>query len=229
MINVIYPIKDLILNFFKLLADLKPTDWDKTTFYKNEKVSVIAIRLLKSKFEFLTNYTETDRAILKVFNDPIDLNSVNLLVPKLSAIVENTEHLDGLNIPKIYAEFWLQQQHLRHSIYNQQLMEKPFYFPFLNYKMMALAKHYEDIVAAENNLVKVDIVGEAGGVWLIKKQNYGWEFTTETQNEADAIVYIDQQIAWLLLTGGVNLMEANQYYQILGDKNLGSHVLNMGY
>jgi hypothetical protein len=77
------------------------------------------------------------------------------------------------------------------------------------------------------DVLKVEIVGKAGGVWSIVKKNNEWVSTSDDNINPKALIYIDQQIAWLLFSGGINPTDAGQYYQINGDVNLASYVLEM--
>jgi hypothetical protein len=40
-------------------------------------------------------------------------------------------------------------------------------------------------------------------------------------------VYIDQNIAWILFSGGIDIYEAAQYWQVIGNQELGRHVLSL--
>jgi hypothetical protein len=101
-----------------------------------------------------------------------------------------------------------------------------FYFPFLNAVMQNLANHYLNMYAEIGTTLLVEIVGQAGGKWIIQKQQIGWKNIESQYDGADATIYLDQQLAWLLFDGALNLNEIGQYYQIIGNKRLGNHFLN---
>ena len=69
-------------------------------------------------------------------------------------------------------------------------------------------------------------MGEAGGTWSIIRSGDSWEFI-DREGMAYAEVYIDQNIAWMLLSKGIDFFEAEQYWQVIGDYDLGSHALKM--
>ncbi|OAQ39102.1 hypothetical protein A5893_10555 [Pedobacter psychrophilus] len=131
------------------------------------------------------------------------------------------------DIAREYSERWLHQQQIRQALNDQILLESKFYHPFLEISMQALPHTYKNIEANNGDTLKVEIVGEAGGTWCIIKKNDRWNFTEENEKNPKALIYIDQQIAWLLFSGGINPMDASQYYQIHGDFNLASQVLKM--
>ncbi|HEY1010356.1 MAG TPA: hypothetical protein VGE58_09605, partial [Daejeonella sp.] len=107
------------------------------------------------------------------------------------------------------------------SILNREL-----YFPFLQISMLALPFHYSTQTAPEGTTIKINIVGEAGGSWVISRTEKSWEFSS-TDAEANNQVYIDQNIAWMLFSKGIDIYEAQQYWQISGNYQLGFHALKM--
>lgn len=141
-------------------------------------------------------------------------------------LVENKEQ-DGLSVHQNYAKKWLLQQQIRFALNNQLLLKRDYYFPFLTIVMQALAHTYSKVKAHIGATVKVEIVGESGGVWCIIKEKENWILTPQEIINPTALVYIDQQIAWLLFSEGINPMDAAQYYQLHGDTELGSHALKL--
>ncbi len=131
------------------------------------------------------------------------------------------------DIAREYSERWLHQQQIRQALNDQTLLQSKFYHPFLEISMQALPHFYKNIEANNGDTLKVEIVGEAGGIWCIVKKDDEWIFTQENEINPKSLIYIDQQIAWLLFSGGINPMDASQYYQIHGDVNLASQVLKM--
>lgn len=104
--------------------------------------------------------------------------------------------------------------------------EKGKYHSFLEIAMLGLPSHYRIKTAPDGAIVKITIVGEAGGSWSIIRQNNTWEFT-DLELEANTQVYIDQNIAWMLLSKSIDIFEAEQYWQIIGDYELGFHALTL--
>jgi len=141
-------------------------------------------------------------------------------------LLENNEQ-DKLDIHHHYSKSWLKQQQIRFALNDQFLLKRTYYFPFLDTLMQSLPQTYFDVTTHIGATVKVEIVGEAGGVWCIIKEKENWILTQQVINNPSALVYIDQQIAWLLFSKGINPMDAAQYYQIHGDVNLGSYALKL--
>ena len=130
------------------------------------------------------------------------------------------------DIAREYTERWVHQQQIRQAVGAQSLLEKQFYSPFLQICMKALPYHFKDLNPALNTLISVEIVGDAGAVWSIIRRVDQWEFTN-SESKADAHVYIDQNIAWMLFSNSIDIQASSQYWQVIGDQDLGGHVLMM--
>jgi uncharacterized protein (TIGR03083 family) len=130
------------------------------------------------------------------------------------------------DIAREYTERWHHQQQIRLAVGAESILQEDLYFPFLDISMLALPYHYRSLSAAEGLSVKVNIVGEAGGSWTIQKKDNSWQFVSN-ETETTSLVYIDQNIAWMLLSRGIDIHEAQQYWQVSGNYELGFHVLKM--
>jgi hypothetical protein len=93
--------------------------------------------------------------------------------------------------------------------------------------MQALPYHFRNFNYPEGTLVRLEIVGDSGGVWSIIRRESRWEFSAESVEIASQ-VYIDQNIAWILLSNGIEINQAKQYWQVIGDQELGMHALALG-
>jgi len=132
------------------------------------------------------------------------------------------------DIAREYTERWLHQQQIRQAVGAEGLLDRELYFPFLNILMQALPytfnKHHADALTGSS--VRVDVVGQSAGSWMIEKGTGDWFFTAPHSNP-DAQVYVDEHIAWLLFTRGIDVLEARQFWQVMGDQELGSAALKM--
>ncbi len=138
------------------------------------------------------------------------------------------EHSENwFDIAREYTERWLHQQQIRFALNDQKLLAPSFYSPYLQTAMQALPYTYLKVKAPADTIVKVEVVGDAGNSWVIIKEKSFWSFIDNEVKEPNALVYIDQQIAWLLFSKGINAEEAGQYFQLHGDRALGSYALKM--
>lgn len=153
----------------------------------------------------------------------LDLNSPALF-PVAWAGEQQSE--TWFDIAREYTERWHHQQQIRLATGSGCLLEPELYHPFLEISMLALPFHYKLKTAEEGVTIKVIVVGDAGGSWTIVRKNNTWEFKNAEGN-AGTQVYIDQNIAWMLFSKGIDIFEAKQYWQIFGDYELGFHALKM--
>ncbi|WP_017257898.1 hypothetical protein [Pedobacter arcticus] len=225
MINVQYPFLDLTQALLALLKTLKPTDWAKTTLFKNYKINGLAKDLVQIHVNILTKQLNAFTLNIGEIDTVADSASIKESCESLAHLLENNNIVFELD-EKEYAYCWLLQQYIRQALNNQDLLVKAFYFPFLNTVMQNFAGHYQRVEANEDVIVKVEIVGEAGGIWSIEKSAAGWTSVTE-HKPATVTIYLDQQIAWLLFTNALHVSEIGQFYQLIGNKQLGSYFLNM--
>lgn len=224
MINVQYPFLDLTKALLSLIKNLKPADCDKKTLLKDYKITKLVKYLLALHINNLAQSADAFTLSLDETDTSLDLTFIAENINKLEKVLKNKGDVD---IDKTkYSQAWLIQQYIRQALNNQDLIKKEFYFPFLDTLMLRLTTHYQHIKAEDGTAIKIEIVGEAGGVWVIEKTKIGWQ-KSSTNKIADITVYLDQQIAWLLLSNALYVNEIGQFYQIIGDKSLGSHFLKM--
>lgn len=130
------------------------------------------------------------------------------------------------DVAREYTERWLHQQQIRQAVGAGSILEPYFYQPFLQICMKALVFHYRDLNFPEGTSLIVEIVGDAGGKWSIIRKGGKWQFD-HSERLSDAQVFIDQNITWMLFSKGIDIIEAGQYWQVIGDQELGRHVLTM--
>lgn len=156
------------------------------------------------------------------------LSRLNLHAPALYPVSWAGEETSAnwFDIAREFTERWLHQQQIRLAVGADPLTAGSLYLPFLNVCMRALPFHYRDIIADEGTVLEISIVGQPGAIWRIVFENGNWQFD-HSDRAAGTSVYIDQNIAWLLFSKGIEPQEAVQYWQVLGNEELGRHVLTM--
>jgi uncharacterized protein (TIGR03083 family) len=154
------------------------------------------------------------------------LHSLDLDAKSIFPVSWAGEHIstNRFDIAREYTERWHHQQQIRQAVGAKSITCRELYNPFLLICMQALPYHFRNFKYPEGTLVRLEIVGDAGGVWSIIRRGSGWEFSTES-GEIASQIYIDQNIAWILLSKGIEINEAKQYWQVIGDQELGMHAL----
>ena len=240
MDNAVNLYQRLNSKLFELLSSLSLEQLNKNVSGESYKVRDIVIQLLEESSHNLSLFNQkfySNTADLKQYKDHniqfllADLQSVqDLLSPYFNGFfnptVEIEKNVVAIGLLEFYAKNWLLQQKMRQALGKNLLLEADFYLPFLEFCMRFLPQHLKRISFENDTLISISIVSETSRSWQIICKGQIWELT-EPQEHSDTQVYIDQNIAWILFSGGVDIYEASQYWQIIGNQEFGRHVLSM--
>jgi hypothetical protein len=138
------------------------------------------------------------------------------------------ESENWFHIAREYSEKWHHQQQIRLAVGQAQvLFRSEFYFPYLDTSMRALPYHYKNVIAKSGDLIKFIITGEGGGFWFLYYDGNKWDLVIDCELNPISTVEIEGSIAWRIFTKGISKSEAAKQVVIMGDKILGSRVLDM--
>jgi uncharacterized protein (TIGR03083 family) len=132
------------------------------------------------------------------------------------------ESFQWFDTAREYTERWHHQQQIRLAVGRPGIESRELYHPVLDCFLRALPYCYRDVDAADGSCVVVEIVGESGGVWGLRRSDGSWQLDSNTDG-ADARVSIPQEIAWRIFTKGIARREAEARVRFEGE--LGRHVL----
>jgi hypothetical protein len=243
MNNTLNLFQKLNANLIELILDLSWVQWNKDTAHRNWKVKDIASQILydiRYNLPSLSNGFESNPVQLNTSED----FSADSLIAELQFLQEqinsytsdNTIIGDQLSagrpagsqidIFKFYAQIWLYQQQIRQSLGVSLLLDFNFYHPFLAYCFHFLPSHFKNFHSPVGTLISIEVVGDSRGMWSLIRRDHCWELSVQHEH-SDAQVYIDQNIAWILFSGGIDIYEAAQYWQVIGNQELGRHVLSL--
>jgi hypothetical protein len=104
------------------------------------------------------------------------------------------------------------------------IMTSELYHPVLDCFLRGLPHAYRRVEARPGTIVRVEVPGDCGGAWQIEKAESGWELVSPS-DRCDARVVLPQEIAWRVFTRGISRAEAELQVRIVGDRDLGLHVL----
>jgi uncharacterized protein (TIGR03083 family) len=136
------------------------------------------------------------------------------------------QSLNWFDTARELTERWHHQQQIRQATGRPGIMVPEFYFPVLDCFMRGLPYAYRTIEAAPGTAVRVEVSGECGGAWQIRRETAAWTLTTPT-DPWDARIVIPQEIAWRVFTKGLRGTEAQGSVVIEGDRPLGLRVLDL--
>src|SRR5688572_22841001 len=129
------------------------------------------------------------------------------------------------DIGREYTERWLHQQQIREAVGAPALTGREWLHPTLDVFVRALPFTYRQVEASPGRSVRFEISGEAGGVWTLVRGAPGWDLFNGSGNNPDAVVKLDQETAWKLLSKGLDQGAARTRIRIEGDHRLGEAVL----
>ena len=129
------------------------------------------------------------------------------------------------DIGREYTERWLHQQQIREAVGAPALTGREWLHPTLDVFVRALPFTYRQVEASPGRSVRFEILGDAGGVWTLVRGATAWELFNGSGNDPDAVVKLDQETAWKLLSKGLDQGTARTRIRIEGDHHLGGPVL----
>jgi hypothetical protein len=124
-----------------------------------------------------------------------------------------------------YTERWHHQQQIRLATNKPGIMTRELYFPVLDAFMRALPFTYRDVSAPAGTRLQVNVSGDAGGSWYLRREPEAWMLTSSGSGAKAAEVTIPQEIAWRIFTKGIHRDEASSQLQFRGDAALALHIL----
>jgi uncharacterized protein (TIGR03083 family) len=124
-----------------------------------------------------------------------------------------------------YTERWIHQQQIREAVGAAGLTSRSWLYPALDIFVRALPFTYRSIEAPPGTAVRLEITGEAGGVWTVARSDSGWGLFAGPHPSPGAVVTLDQDAAWKLFSKGLSPERARREIRIEGDPSLGRPVL----
>jgi hypothetical protein len=129
------------------------------------------------------------------------------------------------DIGREYTERWLHQQQIREAVGAPALSARKWLHPALDIFIRALPFTYTEVSSPAGQSVRIDIQGEAGGVWTLVRSADGWHLFTGSDGSPSATVSLSQDAAWKLFSKGLTPDQARRSINIDGDLRLGQPML----
>ena len=132
------------------------------------------------------------------------------------------------HIAREYTEKWHHQQQIRVAVNKPGLMNRELFYPCMDTFMRGLPYTYRNEAAEAGTLIEINISGEAGGTWYLRKAGDSWELKEyEEQNGPDASVTISPDIAWRVFTKGIKPAQAVEQSELAGNTAFAKRVFSM--
>jgi uncharacterized protein (TIGR03083 family) len=130
------------------------------------------------------------------------------------------------DIGREYTERWLHQQQIREAVGAPGLTGRRWLHPTLDVFVRALPFTYRTAKAPPGTSIRLEIIGEAGGVWTLVRDPTGWGLFEGSDAAPEAVVSMDQDTAWKLFSKGLDRNAGRRQIRIQGDAALGEPVLD---
>jgi uncharacterized protein (TIGR03083 family) len=132
-----------------------------------------------------------------------------------------------LDLAREYTERWVHQQQIRDAVRRPGLTEREWLHPVLDAFVRALPHTLSEVPAPPDSRVALEILGEAGGVWVAERGAAGWSLGRGEATGTWASISLDQDLAWRLFTRGVSPEVAAERVAVTGDPEAICRVLRM--
>jgi uncharacterized protein (TIGR03083 family) len=128
------------------------------------------------------------------------------------------------DVAREFTERWHHQQQIRDATGRPPLYEPYFLQPVLDTFVRALPYTFHETAASEGTILKVEISGEAGGCWFLRRSRDAWDLFIQIDAQPSAEVTIPQDAAWRLFTRGIGNENARRLSTVRGDAALAAPV-----
>ncbi len=135
--------------------------------------------------------------------------------------------LNWFDTARELTERWHHQQQIRFATKRPGIMTPELYHPVLDCFVRGLPYAFRNVEAPLGTTVQLDISGDCGGTWLLRKENAGWGFAETPEANPVAHVTIPQELAWRVFTRGIDRKEALSLSSLEGDRALGESVFRL--
>jgi uncharacterized protein (TIGR03083 family) len=135
--------------------------------------------------------------------------------------------LNWFDTAREFTERWHHQQQIRLATNRPGIMTPELYHPVLDCFVRGLPYLYRDVDAPEGTLLVLEISGECGGRWFLRKEPLGWCFVKPSVEKPGSRVTIPQELAWRVFTKGIDRDSARAQIAVEGNRDLGEKVLQL--
>jgi uncharacterized protein (TIGR03083 family) len=128
------------------------------------------------------------------------------------------------DLAREFTERWHHQQQIRDATGRPPLYDPYFLSPVLDTFVRALPHAFRNAMAPAGTFVRLEISGEAGGVWFVYKAEEAWILLLDSTAEPATNVVIPQDVAWRLFTKGIDREKARSLAVIGGKADLAAPI-----
>jgi len=137
------------------------------------------------------------------------------------------QSLNWFDTAREFTERWHHQQQIRLATNRPGIMTPELYHPVLDCFVRGLPYLYRDVDAHDGTLLVLEISGECGGRWFLRKELLGWRLVKPSVEKPASRVTIPQELAWRAFTKGIDRDSARALVAVEGNRDLGEKVLQL--
>jgi len=135
--------------------------------------------------------------------------------------------LNWFDTAREFTERWHHQQQIRLATNRPGIMAPELYHPVLDCFVRGLPYLYRDVDTPEGTLLVLEISGECGGRWFLRKERLGWRFVKPSDERPTSRATVPQELAWRVFTKGIDRDSARALIAVEGNRDLGERVLQL--
>lgn len=135
--------------------------------------------------------------------------------------------LNWFDTARELTERWHHQQQIRLTTDRPGIMTRELYFPVLDCFLRGLPHAFRDVKAREGTGIRIEISGECGGTWILRRDAEHWKFLDRFPERIACTVILPQEIAWRVFTKGIDRDGAREQAHIEGDHALAERIFGL--
>lgn len=130
-----------------------------------------------------------------------------------------------MDIGREYTERWHHQMQIRDAVGVPELLERAWLGPLLDLSVRALPRAYATTAAPLGTAVVFEVMGEAGGIWSLVREDSDWRVYRGAAATSQLVVRATPRDAWRLLFNALPHEEARKVLALEGDVMLAEPLL----
>jgi uncharacterized protein (TIGR03083 family) len=130
-----------------------------------------------------------------------------------------------MDVGREYTERWHHQAQIRDAVGAPALDGREFLHPVLELSLYGLPVAFRDTPAGGGTSVVVEVGGEAGGVWTLRRETGGWKLWRGEAPGAAMRASMDPDTAWRLFFNALPAAAARSRVRLEGDAVLAGKLL----
>jgi uncharacterized protein (TIGR03083 family) len=134
--------------------------------------------------------------------------------------VGESESLAWFDVARELTERWHHQQQIRVAVDAPRLSDPRFVAPVFETFVRALPFRYRAVSADRGITIAVRIGGEEIYAYSLVRQESGWDLFRGVPEDSTTAIELDEEVAWLLFTKGIDPREAREKARVSGDVEL---------